>query len=241
MRFNMIRVCRVAALGAAGIALAAVLTMAETSPAGQIQRMTATTDNVSGAHDSIRIDILQWSTDPERDQLIAAWMLTDSLPLRNMERVGGVRELRRPFPQRAAEGGAARRRRRPARLRVRYWPRWTKRLCWDIYGHRKWPDIRFITPSGYRNRTEERASFSSPIGVWASGTISGSPWARAAPANYPFSVIELHLNAKGEGEGKISLVGKVVVDSAAKTIALEDYSAVPVVLRNVKLRSVPKN
>jgi hypothetical protein len=41
------------------------------------------------------------------------------------------------------------------------------------------------------------------------------------------------LNSKGEGEGKASLTGKVTLDSAAKTIALENYNALPVVFRNV--------
>ena len=41
-----------------------------------ILSLTATTDNVSGAHESIRIDVLRWSTDAERDQLLAAWNLT---------------------------------------------------------------------------------------------------------------------------------------------------------------------
>jgi hypothetical protein len=60
------------------------------------------------------------------------------------------------------------------------------------------------------------------------------PVGTAAATNYPFSVIELHLNSKGEGEGKISLTGKMTVDSRAKTMALENYSALPVVLRNVR-------
>jgi hypothetical protein len=55
-----------------------------------------------------------------------------------------------------------------------------------------------------------------------------------APPDYAFSVIELHLNAKGEGEGKSSLTGKLTVDSAAKTLALDNYAAAPVILKNVK-------
>src|SRR5512143_1823996 len=50
----------------------AVLVPAQTP----ILSLTATTDNVSGAHDSIRIDVLRWSTDAERDQLLSAWNLT---------------------------------------------------------------------------------------------------------------------------------------------------------------------
>jgi hypothetical protein len=58
-----------------------------------------------------------------------------------------------------------------------------------------------------------------------------------AVTNYEFSVVELRLNAKGEGEGKASLTGKVTFDSAAKTIGLENYSAAPVVLKGVKRRT----
>ena len=57
------------------------------------------------------------------------------------------------------------------------------------------------------------------------------------PNSYEFSVIELRLNAKGEGEGKLSLTGKVTADSAAKTIALENYGVLPVVIKNVRRRT----
>ena len=46
-------------------------------------------------------------------------------------------------------------------------------------------------------------------------------------------MIELHLNARGQGEGKASPTGKVAVDAAANTIALENYAGLPVVLKNV--------
>ncbi|HZM96770.1 MAG TPA: hypothetical protein VFB92_25290 [Vicinamibacterales bacterium] len=52
--------------------------------------------------------------------------------------------------------------------------------------------------------------------------------------DYEFTVIELRLNAKGLGEGKTSLTSKVIIDNDAKTIALENYAAAPVILQNVK-------
>jgi hypothetical protein len=61
------------------------------------------------------------------------------------------------------------------------------------------------------------------------------PAAAAAQPDYGFSLIELRLNAKGEGEGKVSLTGKVAADPAAKTIALDNYAAAPVILKNVRL------
>jgi hypothetical protein len=60
------------------------------------------------------------------------------------------------------------------------------------------------------------------------------PVGPGTPTNYEFSLVELHVNSKGEGEGKISLTGKVAADTAAKAIALENYGALPVVLKNVK-------
>ena len=57
-----------------------------------------------------------------------------------------------------------------------------------------------------------------------------------APTAYDFSVIELRVNSKGEGEGKISLTGKVAPDSAAKIVAPENYAVLPVVLKNLKRR-----
>jgi len=70
------------------------------------------------------------------------------------------------------------------------------------------------------------------------GDRDGS-WAPASgvASDYDFSIIELRLNAKHEGDGKASVTGKVTVDSAANTIALQDYAALPVTLREVKPRS----
>ena len=60
--------------------LAAALLLAETpsiNPTTPLQ-LTATTANVSGAPDSVRIEILRWSTDDERERLMAAWDLKSS-------------------------------------------------------------------------------------------------------------------------------------------------------------------
>ena len=40
-------------------------------------RLTATTQNVSGAGEAIKITISNWSTEAQRDEMIAAWMLTN--------------------------------------------------------------------------------------------------------------------------------------------------------------------
>ncbi len=60
--------------------LAAALLLAETpstDPNGVLQ-LTATSANVSGAPDPVRIEILRWSTDDERERLMDAWNLKPS-------------------------------------------------------------------------------------------------------------------------------------------------------------------
>jgi len=51
--------------------------------------------------------------------------------------------------------------------------------------------------------------------------------------DYPFTVIELRLNGDGEGEGKMSLATKIIVDKDNNIITLENYGISPVMLNNV--------
>src|ERR1700727_480364 len=59
----------------AALLLTAAVALAETPSAGPLG-FTATTDKVAGAPDAIRINVIRWSTDAERDQLLSAWNLT---------------------------------------------------------------------------------------------------------------------------------------------------------------------
>jgi len=68
--------------------------------------------------------------------------------------------------------------------------------------------------------------------VLGGGSIQWKP--TDAATDYGFTIIELRLNAKGLGEGKTSLTSKVIVDNEAKTLAIENYAAAPVILQNVK-------
>jgi hypothetical protein len=69
------------------------------------------------------------------------------------------------------------------------------------------------------------------IGIWSN---LWKPAAAVTPSDYSFSIVELRLNSRGEGEGRGGISGKVAVDSAGKTIALDDYAALPVILTGVK-------
>jgi len=69
------------------------------------------------------------------------------------------------------------------------------------------------------------------VGKWSNLWM---PAAAVTPSDYAFSIIELRFNSKGEGEGRGVVSGKVVVDATAKTIALDNYDALPVILKAVK-------
>jgi len=56
--------------------------------------------------------------------------------------------------------------------------------------------------------------------------------------DYPFTIIELRLNAEGEGEGKMSLATKVILDEERNTVTLENYQLQRVLLTNVKREQV---
>jgi hypothetical protein len=52
--------------------------------------------------------------------------------------------------------------------------------------------------------------------------------------DYPFTVIELRVNADGEGEGKMSVATKITADKENNMIVLENYDISPVLLKSVK-------
>ena len=61
------------------------------------------------------------------------------------------------------------------------------------------------------------------------GATASAPAAGAADAE--FTVVEMRIDGKGLGEGKSSLTSKVVVDTAANTLALDGYADAPVLLK----------
>lgn len=69
------------------------------------------------------------------------------------------------------------------------------------------------------------------------GSYGLQPWQPAPPAEatpYPFTIMELHLNSKGTGDGTFSLAARVVVDAATATLGLEQSNAAPRLLKNLK-------
>jgi len=92
-------------------------------------------------------------------------------------------------------------------------------LSWDLHFARRIPQ-----PEGGERvilATDRR------IGVWEAAQQPRS-------IEYPFTVIELRLNAEGSGEGKMTVATKVIADKENNVIVLEDYNLQPVQLTNVK-------
>ena len=64
------------------------------------------------------------------------------------------------------------------------------------------------------------------IGFWEAAN-------RPRTVDYPVTVIELRIRPDGEGEGKMSLFTKLIVEKKTNTVILENYGTQPVLLQGV--------
>ena len=240
-------------------------------------RFTATTENVSGAGEAIKINLSGWSSDAQRDELVAAWTMTSAAAAptgarggrggAGGARGGGARGARGgrggaatppdPAPPTAAPANdlpvdpdavdsndpAFRFGRGGARGRVDAAPQSpeaglsaalkkapTIGILWtsETIGYSIKYAYRMPHPDGGERiilATDRR------VGAWSN---LWKPAASVPTSDYPFSIIELRLNSKGEGDGKGVVGGKIVVDNDAKTIALEGYNTLPILLKSLK-------
>lgn len=245
-----------AALGA----FSAIALLAQ-APAAPVARLSAVTTNLKGEPGSVRIDVLAWSTDGARNQLVDAWNLIPPAPGTTGRGTRGARGARGDD---ATEAGAA-----PTTSAAP-----TGRGTRGTRGARGAapPENAGATSAPPRNTPEGAlaAALQSATGVgylWTSESVGYSlrfayrlplpdgderiilatdrrlgewdgSWQpiSGTASDYPFSIIELRLNAKHEGVGKTSLTGKVAVDNPANLIALENYADLPVTLKDVKPR-----
>jgi hypothetical protein len=190
MNFNSIR-CAVALAF-----VVAIVTAGFAQTAGSKARFSATTVNTSSPGDTVRFDIIRWSTDMERDQLFAAVQSSGDMGLLGLLQ--------------------------------------------------KAPTIGYIwttETAGYPLRYAYRVSMADGTDriILAIdrqlGSFEPQRWKLSGTAprmDFPFTVIELRINKAGLGEGKASLNTKVIADATAKTIALDNYAATPILFRGVK-------
>jgi hypothetical protein len=178
-------------LVAAMVAVAAPAIPAQTLDP-PIRFLANAVDMNRGAAGPVEIVVDRWSTEAERDKLMAVMLnqgpekLLDVL--QDMPRVGYFRT--------------------PGTVGI------------DIHFARRVPGA----DGGHRVVlvTDRR------IGFWEAAN-------RPRSIEYPFTVIELRLNKDGEGEGKISVATKIIVDKEQNVITLENYDIQPVMLNNVRV------
>jgi hypothetical protein len=71
-----------------------------------------------------------------------------------------------------------------------------------------------------------------PIRFWEAANLTRS-------LNYPFTLIEIHLDRDGKGEGRMTVATKASINSETKTLELESYSSQPVLLKQVRVQQEP--
>jgi hypothetical protein len=212
--------------------LAAALLLAETpsiNPTTPLQ-LTATTANVSGAPDPVRIEILRWSTDEERERLMTAWNLKPSAAAPGEGR-GAGKQGKGAGKGRGPASPVANNATPEASLARALNETTTVGYLWssEMAGYALRYAGKVDNPDGSQRIvliTQRRL-----------GAVNQrwNPTFEGAANSYEFSVIELRLNAKGEGEGRVSLAGKVAPD--ARIVTLENYDALPAVFHSVRVRA----
>jgi hypothetical protein len=196
---------------------------------------TATSANVAAPGAAVKIRIQRWSTPDE-----AAPLVTALNPPPAPARRGGASgdDGRAAGAGRAGRGARGRGRGAPppaplsptAALALAIGRAPTIGYLWtaDVTGYAIKYATRMPLPDG-----GERVILASNRRL-GTHTAGWQPAVTEALTDYEFTVIEIRFDAKGVGEGRTSLTTKVVVDSEAKTVALESYQTAPAILRYVK-------
>jgi hypothetical protein len=66
-----------------------------------------------------------------------------------------------------------------------------------------------------------------PISMWEAVN-------RPRTIDYPFTLIELRLNSRGEGQGKLNLAARIAASRTGRTVQLENYDTQPIHLNDVR-------
>jgi hypothetical protein len=213
--------------------------------------LTATSANVTQPGNAVRINILRWSTDEERNALAVAMNPPPPPPAaagggdrgggRGAAGAGAAAGAAGAAGARGGRGGGGGGRggrgdapAAPAdpivNLTAAIGKAPTVGYIWtnEVVGYSIKYAYRLPLPNG-----GDRIILATDRRLGAH-TAAWKPTATAASPEYEFTLLEVRLDPKGVGEAKTSLTTKVVVDDASKTIALENYAATPTILQNVK-------
>jgi hypothetical protein len=203
---------------------------------------TAVSANVAQPGIPVRIRLMRWSTDEERGPIVAALNPAPAdgvAAATNATSSTGGRGAGRGGRGRGGRGrGAPAAPLTPtAALTAALGRAPTVGYIWttDVTGYSIKYAYRASSPGGGERivlATDRRLGAYSP--AWKSAAPSGTEASAKEPADYEFTFVEIHLDAKGTGEGKTSLTTKVVPDNEARTVALDNYAAAPAILEHVK-------
>jgi hypothetical protein len=200
--------------------------------------ITATSANVSGAGEKVEFYVNKWSTDDERDKLAAAWKVTPPPAASGGARGGDDAAAAGRGGRAGGRGGGntapAAPRTPEAALTAALKELPAAGFFWtsEVGGYVIRYATRVTEPAGGTRiilLTDKRLGTAKDN--WRPAPAAGTP------NTYEFSLIELRLPAKGDGEGKASLTGTIAIDPVIKAPALEGYDALPVTLRAVKARN----
>jgi hypothetical protein len=219
----------------------------------EVERFTATTANMSPAGETLRIDVLRWSTETERSKAVSALgsgqnsepdaspaaeapPSPDAEPAAEAPVSPDAEAPASPDAEPAAEAPAS-----PAAEPA------AGSGAGDAAALREaldaLPTVGYVWPSGsslgfsikYAERVTRPDGGERIILVTSRrlGAYDLEPWTAtdgAREVTEPFSVILLRLNADGEGDGTMSLVAEPTVDADAGTISLTGGGTVPALL-----------
>jgi hypothetical protein len=222
---------------------ASLLTVYAQQPAVQL---TGVSVNVSEPGKGVRIDLSRWSTDQEREQLLAAMnppptppapaAATPDAGARGGDAArgarGGARGARGARGGRGGRGGAAAPFDPIVSLTTAIGRAPTIGYIWtnEVAGYSIKYALRIPSPDGGERiilATDRRIGAHALAWQPASGT----------PPPYEFTLLDIRLNSAGSGEGKASIAATVAIDKENETIGLENYANAPALLENVKRRT----
>jgi hypothetical protein len=209
--------------------------------------LTAVSANVAEPGQPVQIRIFRWSSERERTPILVAM---DPLPPPPAEADpgGGARGGRAaaagrgrgragrggapaaPLTPEAALAGAIRR--APSIGYI-----WTN----DVTGYSiKYAQRMPLPDGGERIVLAVDRRLGEHAAAWQLALAPPGGDAAAAPprTDYPFTVLDIRLDAKGNGEAKTSLTSKVFVDKESGTLALENHASAPPILQKVRRAAV---
>lgn len=143
----------------------------------------------------VELGVTRWSTDAERQRLMATML--DK----------GANALLETLQNQPTTGY----------IQVNDGLGWDLRFAWQEPGEDGGQRITLVTDR--------------PMSFWE---VSNRP----RSADYPFTVIELHLK-DGEGEGTLSLATKVIPDKSQRIVVLENFGTQRIRLTQVRARRTP--